>query len=409
MELKSKYGPVQIFAQTIEDEALQQIYNLANSPLGENAHIRIMPDCHAGAGCTIGTTMLITDKICPNIVGVDIGCGVDLIKTDIKFEERFKELDKIIREHIPFGKAVHNKPQTYRDLANLRCWDKLNFKHRQTAICAIGSLGGGNHFIEAYKEGYIAVHSGSRGIGFQVAKYYQDIANKRTKERILIRNKTLLNDIPEKDRTAWLENNKYEGTKKELEYLTDTDMENYLHDMKIMQEFASINRIKILKKIILQMNGRVTSDRICSTHNYIDFNSAIFKNNEDALKAIQTPHHKAILRKGAISALEGETLVIPLNMRDGILICEGKGNPDWNYSAPHGAGRLYSRSKAKEILKLEDYKDTMKGIYSTCISSDTLDEAPFAYKDIKEIMELIEPTVTIIKRLIPIYNFKASE
>ena len=384
-EISTINGVVKIFAKTIEDEAITQVRQFASSPLGENAHIRIMPDAHVGAGCVIGTTMRITDKVCPNIVGVDIGCGVDVVKTDINLAKRLPELDAVIRKKIPFGKEVHDKPQGYRELSRLRCWKQLGGRTTETAIRALGSLGGGNHFIEAYDDGYLAVHSGSRGIGFRVALHYQNIAERNA------RNKTIdVSAIPPTEREAFIKQNRdLPVIDRELAYLTGDLMADYLHDMKIMQEFAVANRRAMLDAIANAMDGKIES-RITSTHNYIDLESMI-------------------LRKGATSAQKDEELVIPLNMRDGLLVCVGKGNPDWNFSAPHGAGRLYSRRRAKEVLTLHDYQKSMAGIFSTCICGDTLDEAPMAYKDWNEICDCIGPTVEIVKRLTPIYNFKASE
>lgn len=386
--LTSKHGDVIVYAKTIEQEAISQISEMANSPIGENANIRIMPDAHAGAGCVIGTTMTITDKICPNLVGVDIGCGVDLVRTNINFEDRLPELDEVIRKNIPHGMAVHEN-EVYFDFTKLLCWDKLAKEVQDRAKRAMGTLGGGNHFLEAYKDGYIAVHSGSRNIGLAVAKYYQSLAEQRTKEhnhKILTE---LLQTIPPVKRELWLQENKI-NISRDLCYLTGQDMQDYLHDIAIMQKFADQNRFTMLNAIVTRMSGKIVS-HINSIHNYIDIESMI-------------------LRKGAISAKRDETLVIPLNMRDGMFVCKGKGNREWNYSAPHGAGRLYSRSKAKEIFSVEEYADTMKtaGIYTTCVNESTLDEAPFAYKNYTEIMECIEPTVEILERIIPIYNFKAN-
>ena len=385
MELKTKYGEVKIFAKTIEEKALSQIINFANSPLGENSHIRIMSDCHAGAGCVIGTTMKITDKICPNLVGVDIGCGCNLVKTNINFSKRLKELDNIIRTCIPYGMNVHSNEISY-DFSQLRCWKSLQKDTQNLSQCSLGTLGGGNHFIEAYENGYISVHSGSRNIGYKVAEYYQKLAIKEIEQynhSILIEQ---LKSITPINRENWLKTNKI-SIDRELCYLKNFTMEDYLHDIEIIQQFAVDNRKHILNTIIDKMNGKILS-QITSIHNYIDTNNMI-------------------LRKGAISAQKDEMLVIPLNMRDGLLICKGKGNEDWNYSAPHGAGRLYSRSKAKETFTVEQFQKAMEGIYSSCINSSTLDEAPFAYKDYQEIMECIEPTVEILKRIIPIYNFKS--
>lgn len=386
MEINSKYGEVIVYARTVEQDAISQIVQMANSPLGENAHIRIMPDCHAGAGCVIGTTMQITDKVCPNLVGVDIGCGVELVNTDIDFANRLEELDSVIRKCIPFGTATHEEEKTW-PFEGLRCWEHIDLEAKVRAKTALGTLGGGNHFIEAYDNGWLSVHSGSRNIGLKVAQYYQKLAEKRIKEynhNILMEQ---MKTVESSKREEWLKNHKI-YVEKDLCYLMGKDMDDYLHDVDLMQKFAVANRNEMLHSIITHMGGKILG-RISSTHNYIDTRNMI-------------------LRKGAISAEDGEYLVIPLNMRDGLLICKGKGNPEWNCSAPHGAGRLYSRSKAKELFTVEEYAEEMTGIFSTCINESTLDEAPFAYKDYKEIMECVEPTVNIVERLIPIFNFKAN-
>jgi len=386
MEIKTKYGCIKIFAKTLEEEALGQIIEMGNSPLGENSIIRIMPDAHAGKGCTIGTTMTIKDKICPNLVGVDIGCGVTLIKTDIDFSKNFNELDNIIRKFIPYGASVHSTPKKY-DFTKLKCWEHLSQRTKDLSGKSLGTLGGGNHFIEAYADGYLSVHSGSRNIGYKVAEYYQNLAEKTCFENLANKRKVELLEIEKSKRAEWLKENQI-NIEKNLAYLEDENMRNYLFDIKILQKFADENRSTILQKIVKEMNGKII-EKINSIHNYIDISNMI-------------------LRKGAISATKDEQLVIPLNMKDGLLVCKGKGNEDWNYSAPHGAGRLYSRSKAKETFSLEKYQKEMEGIFSTCISENTIDEAPFVYKDYKEIMECIEPSVEIMKRLLPIYNFKAN-
>lgn len=386
MEISTKYGEIKIFAKTIENDAMSQIIQMANSPLGENANIRIMPDCHAGTGCVIGTTMIVTDKVCPNLVGVDIGCGVTLVKTNIDFKSRCEELDNIIRQYIPYGMATHTSEQKY-DFSDLLCWKSLNQEAKDMAKTSLGTLGGGNHFIEAYDNGYLAVHSGSRGIGWRVADYYQNLAEKSLiKKQCDIRTKMMKEIVPQ-ERDKWLKEHQIH-IEKNLCYLENEEMADYLHDLNIMQKFANANRHTMLKTIVDKMGGKIF-DEINSIHNYIDID-------------------KRILRKGAISAQNGEVLVIPLNMKDGILICTGKGNPDWNYSAPHGAGRLYPRSEAKQIFTVDEYKKEMEGIFTTCIGESTLDEAPFVYKDCKEIMECIEPTVEINTHLFPVYNFKAN-
>ncbi|MBO5854417.1 MAG: RtcB family protein, partial [Bacteroidales bacterium] len=346
MNYNTKHGHIEIYAKTVEQEAISQILEMASSPLGKNAHIRIMPDCHAGAGCVIGTTMLITDKVCPNLVGVDIGCGVDLVKTDIGFENRLEELDEAIRKYVPFGMEAHSTEKEW-NFEDLYCWEHLDLQAKNRAKTALGTLGGGNHFIEAYKDGWLSVHSGSRNIGYKVAEYYQKLAEKRIKEYNSNLLKEKIKTIEPKMREEWLKSNKI-SINKDLCYLTDEDMSAYLHDVAIMQRFANDNRMEMLSKITMVMGGKIL-EHINSIHNYIDTENMI-------------------LRKGAISAQDGQLLVIPLNMRDGLLLCKGKGNPEWNYSAPHGAGRLYSRSKAKETFTVEEYAEQMKGIFSTCIN-----------------------------------------
>lgn len=324
---------------------------------------------------------------CITITG---NCGVDLVKTNIDFSSRLEELDAVIRKHVPHGMEVHEKEVAFPKLDKLLCWDKLTKEVQDRAKRAMGTLGGGNHFIEAYKDGGLAVHSGSRNIGLAVAKYYQKLAEQRIAEQnYKVLHEEMLKIEPAK-RESWLKEHKV-SVATELSYLTGQDMQNYLHDVAIMQEFANQSRFTMLNAIVTAMGGKIV-EHIQSIHNYIDLS------DETCI----------VLRKGAISAKEGEVLVIPLNMRDGMLVCKGKGNPEWNYSAPHGAGRLYSRSKAKELFSVEEYTETMAGIFSTCISENTIDEAPFAYKDYEEIMRCVEPTVEILERIVPIYNFKAN-
>lgn len=360
-----------IFAKTIEDSAVEQVELLANSIVGEDSNIRIMPDAHSGSGCVIGTTMLITDKICPNLIGKDIGCGVCL--SSINITEPLKDFDIRIKETIPSGINIHNNITTIPNLfynqgkeliKNLRCFYKLSTQTIERAYKSLGTLGGGNHFIEVYdntdyaneeyKDYFISIHTGSRNIGSEVAKYYQNLAD-------------TTNFQP-----------------KQLSYLTGVNMEDYIYDMKLLVKWSTLNRLAILNII---QEGITPTIHQQSIHNYIDDNN--------------------ILRKGAVSANNNEFILIPLNMRDGLLLCLGKGNEDWNYSAPHGAGRLYSRTAAKNSIKLEDYIDTMNGIYSTSVNDSTIDEAPFAYKNMDEIINSIKDTAEIIQRLIPIYNFKA--
>ena len=389
MEISTKYGNIKIFAETIDNDAIGQVTVFANSLLGENANIRIMPDAHAGAGCVVGTTMHISDKICPNLVGVDIGCGVSLVKTNGDFRGQLDRVDKIIREKIPSGMTAHQK--TSKECAfieDLRCYKHIDGKAINLAYRSMGTLGGGNHFIEIYNDGYIAVHSGSRNIGLKVAKHYQAVAEKYQVDLMRSLEKRAIDSLPPQERESYIKENKGKySIRKELSYLVESDFADYLHDVEIMQKFAGLNRKKMVNVLVSEMKLKIT-ESIDSVHNYIDTKYKI-------------------LRKGAISAQAGEKLVIPLNMRDGILICKGKGNEDWNYSAPHGAGRLYSRSEVKNHFTVSEYEKTMQGIYSSCIGASTLDEAPFAYKNFEEIMSCVQPTVDIEKRITPIYNFKA--
>jgi len=364
IELQGKYNTAKVFTDNVEPVAAGQISNLLNQECVMGSTIRIMPDVHAGAGCTIGTTMTITDKIVPNLVGVDIGCGMETIVLENSHVELSK-LDKIIHANVPFGFDVRKDIHHYMeelDLKRLRCADKVSLKRAEFSM---GTLGGGNHFIELGKDDeerfYLVVHSGSRNLGKQVAEYYQTAAAKNAKGKI--------------DRM--------------LAYVEGTLLDDYLHDMAIIQQYAVLNRRAIVDEISRYMKFKA-ADSFTTIHNYIDIDSMI-------------------LRKGAISAKAGERVLIPINMRDGSLVCVGKGNVDWNYSAPHGAGRLMSRSAAKASLTLTQFEKAMEGIYSTTVGKGTLDEAPMAYKPMEEIVNNIGDTVDIIKTIKPVYNFKAAE
>lgn len=395
--LNGKYNYAKVFTEIIDEGAIAQIIELCNQPISENSSIRIMPDVHAGAGCTIGTTMTVSDKIIPNLVGVDIGCGMETIRLKEKHIE-VQKLDKLIYEKIPSGFEIRRKAHRYIekiDLAKLYCYKHID---PLRAEMSIGTLGGGNHFIEADKGSdgsiYIVIHSGSRHLGVETAKYYQNEAYRR------------LNKSSEKEVNELIEKLKAEGKEKqiqsEIKKLTSTKhtnvpkhlaycegelFEQYIHDMKIVQQFAFLNRQAMMDEIIKGMGFHVT-ERFSTIHNYIDTD-------------------KMILRKGAVSAESGEKLLIPVNMRDGSLICTGKGNSDWNCSAPHGAGRLMSRSQAKESFTVSEFKKQMKGIYTTSVNQQTLDECPMAYKSIKDIVDNIGDTVEINDIIKPIYNFKA--
>ena len=395
---------LKIFTDLVEPEAVNQIYNLIKQPAFQNCKVRIMPDVHAGAGCVIGFTADLGSKVIPNIVGVDIGCGMLTIELG-QAELDLEKLDHIIRQYIPNGKNVHEgRVVKFPKLQELYCYRDLKDSKRLER--SIGTLGGGNHFIEVDIDDdgnkYLIIHSGSRNLGKQVAEYYQNLAvelmqgkdelYKKQQEIIDAykasgRRKEIQSAIKELHRT--FQPNKL-GIPKELCYLEGEYREKYLHDMKICQEYAVANRYYIGKIILEHMGINSTTHNFETIHNYIDMESNI-------------------VRKGAISAKEGELLLIPINMRDGCIYGRGKGNEDWNCSAPHGAGRLMSRSKAKEDLSLEEFQETMAGIYTTSVGTATLDEAPMAYKPMESIVENIKDTVDIIKILKPIYNFKASE
>lgn len=361
-ELRGKYGTAKVFADEKIYSALDQIKVLLDTPLVDGSKIRIMPDYHAGAGCTIGLTMTITDKVCPNLVGVDIGCGViaariqDVNSVDCPF------LDKIIRENIPSGFSTHeNTTCSFSEKESLHCRDHVDIDRAEKSI---GTLGGGNHFIEVDKDSadhfWLVIHTGSRKFGLDIANYYQKLATENCKET---------------------------GIPKELSYLEGKDMHNYLNDMQIAQKYAKMNRSHILKQISDRMGWKF--DIMFETvHNYIDFEGNV-------------------LRKGAVCANHSERLIIPMNMRDGSLICIGEGNIDWNCSAPHGAGRLMSRSEAKQTIDLDDFKKSMEGIYTTCISKETIDESPTAYKPIEAITKYLNHTANVVDIVKPVYNFKA--
>jgi len=398
-EITGKYNTAKVFTNVIENEAVEQIKTLCNQEFISGSKIRVMPDVHSGAGCTIGTTMTITDKVIPNLVGVDIGCGMETVMIADK-EIDLEKLDKLIYEKIPSGRNIRKISHELIneiDLNQLRCTGHVKMDR---AIRSIGTLGGGNHFIEAGKdeEGniYITVHSGSRHLGLEVANYYQKMGYKA------------LNKVSDIDIEKIIEQLKNEGREKEinktikeikkqiitdippaLAYVSEELFDDYIHDMKLIHKFAVLNRKAMMDEIIKGLGTEVVEE-FTTIHNYIDTDMMI-------------------LRKGAVSAKKGEKLLIPINMRDGSLICIGKGNEDWNYSAPHGAGRLMSRTKAKKVFNLKNFREEMEGVYTTSVNKDTLDECPMAYKAMEDIVKNIGDTVDIIKRIIPIYNFKAGE
>ena len=394
-----KYNTAKVFTDVVEQSAIDQIQLLCDQPFTQGASIRIMPDVHAGAGCTIGTTMTVSDTVVPNLVGVDIGCGMEVVRLKNRFIE-VQKLDKAVNALIPAGFSVRGKEHSFAeeiDLSELYCADKVDIGK---AYRSLGTLGGGNHFIEADKgeDGgvYLVIHSGSRHLGLEVAFYYQEQAWKA------------LNSVPQDEVRSLIERYRAEGREQEIQsalkalngsiscavprqlaYVSGNLFECYIHDMKIVQRFAMLNRKAIAHELVKEMKLKVDG-KFTTIHNYIDTDSMI-------------------LRKGAVSAQQGEKLIIPVNMRDGCLLCTGKGNADWNYSAPHGAGRLMSRKEARESFTVSSFRKEMQGIYSTSVNSETLDECPMAYKRMEDIVNNISPTVDIDEIIKPFYSFKAGE
>lgn len=397
IELKGKYNDAKIFTDIVDEASISQVLLLLNQEFVDGSKIRLMPDIHAGAGCTIGTTMTITDKIVPNLVGVDIGCGMEAIKIKESHME-LQKLDKLIYEKIPSGFNVREKTHRYFDEVNLEdlfCYKSIDLRRAEKSL---GTLGGGNHFIEANKdkEGsiYIVVHSGSRHLGLEVANYYQEEgfkqlngSSKKDIDNLILDLKAQGREREIQKSITALKNTKRTNIPKQLAYVSEELFVQYIHDMKIVQRYADLNRQAMMDEIVKGMKIHVT-DQFTTIHNYIDTEAMI-------------------LRKGAVSAREGEKLLIPINMSDGSLICVGKGNEDWNQSAPHGAGRLMSRSAAKESFTISEFKSEMSGIYTTSVNKDTLDECPMAYKGMNDIVNNIGDTVDIVQIIKPIYNFKA--
>lgn len=424
---------LKIFTDDIEQEAINQINELLDQEAFKDSKIRIMPDVHAGKGCVIGFTGNLGDKVIPNIVGVDIGCGmlcVELGNIDLDLER----LDKIIREYVPSGFEVHDERKyKFLELQDLKCYREL--KDTKRLERSIGTLGGGNHFIEIDidedNNKYLVIHTGSRNLGKQVAEYYQELANQlcnynigeyKEKQQELIKKykeqgrkqeiQSALMELKEKYKTD------HKKIPKDLAYLEGQYREDYLHDMKICQEFAKDNRLCIAKQILcnyfqlpyyegyksVRLRKKAMSTCDWYTQDMIERDFWYFETIHNYIS-----FEDNIVRKGAISAKKGEMVLIPMNMRDGCIIGVGKGNDDWNQSAPHGAGRIMSRMKAKETFNLDEYKESMKDIYTSSVNEDTIDEAPFVYKPMQEIIDNIGDTVDIIKIIKPIYNFKASD
>lgn len=399
---------LKIFTENIEPEALNQVYTLIKQPAFADCKVRIMPDVHAGAGCVIGFTADLGEKVIPNIVGVDIGCGmltVELGNIDLDLAT----VDQIIRAKVPSGRNVHEgRPFAFDRLKELRCYREL--KDTKRLERSIGTLGGGNHFIEVDvdEDGtkYLIIHTGSRNLGKQVAEYYQNLAIEimQGKDELYAKQEQLIAEYKAQGRRKEIQkaikelHRKFNpnplNIPKDLCYLTGKYREDYLHDMEICQHFASLNRYHIANTIIGDLFGADIAywklPMFETIHNYIEFGTNM-------------------VRKGAISAKAGEPLLIPINMRDGCILGKGKGNEDWNCSAPHGAGRIMSRSKAKEVVSLKEFEDSMQGIFTTSVGQSTIDEAPMVYKPMAEIVENIADTVEIVKIIKPIYNFKASE
>ena len=399
IEIQGKFNTAKIFTDVVDNASIAQVQELCNQAFTAGSRIRLMPDIHAGKGCTIGTTMTITDKVVPNLVGVDIGCGMETTRIQESYME-LQKLDKLIYEKIPSGFSIRDRAHRYLsqiDLNELCCAKHVDLLRAEKSI---GTLGGGNHFIEVDKDDegnlYIVVHSGSRHLGVEVASYYQEAGYKvlnRTDdasiEVIITQMKAEGREKEIQKTLKKLKNLKQTGIPKALAYVSGELFEQYLHDMKIVQRFAMLNRQAMVDEIVCGL-GLHVEEQFTTVHNYIDTESMI-------------------LRKGAVSARSGEKLLIPINMRDGSLICVGKGNEDWNFSAPHGAGRLMSRAEAKRRFDITGFRQEMDGIYTTSVNESTLDECPMAYKGMDDILSNIGPTVDVAKIIKPIYNFKAGE
>ncbi|MBQ2924936.1 MAG: RtcB family protein [Anaerotignum sp.] len=401
LEIKGKVNTAICYAKVIEEGAIEQIRRMCDYELTAGSRVRIMPDVHAGKGCTIGTTMTVTDKVCPNIVGVDIGCGMFTVKLAEK-ELDFEKIDAACH-YIPSGMNVWEGRLERFDLTDLRCYRSLRDTRRLER--SLGTLGGGNHFVEVDRSAdgtnYLVIHSGSRNLGKQVAEVYQQLAVDlhMGKESYFKQRDEIIRTYKEEGRRSEIQQtlkelkNNYEtqalAVPADICWLYGTFLDDYLHDVEICQKFARRNREK-MAEIILERTGMTALESFHTIHNYIDTK-------------------EMILRKGAIAAHAGEKVLIPINMRDGSVIAIGKGSEEWNYSAPHGAGRIMSRGKAKEAIDIEAYKESMKGIYTTSVSESTLDEAPMAYKSLEDIIDVISDSVDIIEVMRPVYNFKASE
>ena len=397
--IRGKYNTAICYTDILEETAQQQIQDMCDQRLFAGSRIRVMPDVHAGTGCTVGTTMTVTDKAAPGLVGVDIGCGMETVKLAEK-EIDFAKLDQVIRSQVPSGENVRRTPHPLTAQINLQELCCLSAVNMERAMLSLGTLGGGNHFIEVDRDDegflYLVVHSGSRYLGVQTASYYRKLAWRT------------MNHLSNESRRRLIEQYKAEGRQREIEkglqelktsfiassdipekfaYVEGQNLKDYIHDMQIVQQYAALNR-QAMTQIILDAMDLTETSRFTTIHNYIDTGNML-------------------LRKGSVSAQKGERLLIPINMRDGALICMGKGNPEWNCSAPHGAGRILSRTAAQNTLTVEEFRREMEGIYTTCVAKSTLDESPMAYKGLDEILSQIGPTAEVVKQIKPVYNFKA--
>lgn len=442
-EIKGKYNIAKVFANKVDSETISQITALCNQQWLEGCNIAIQADTHAGKGCTIGTTITLKDKVSPSLVGVDISCGMLVIQIPKELKLNLEKIDNFINDNIPAGFEVnemlqYNELELNLLLTSLHCYENLKNVSRIKKAC--GSLGGGNHFIELNKDDennhYLVIHTGSRNLGKQVAEIYQDIADahcnkaKENKER---ERQELINKLKKEGKQKEIQKElerfqkEYEDVRKipyDLCYLEGQDMKNYLEDTHICNEYAKMSRVSIAQRILEFIVEDNLSSFPDSSEQMKDLNVWIDETQENHFEfgyenrfidvrsdGFQTLHNYIgkdnVLRKGAISAQKGETVIIPINMRDGSIIAVGKGNAEYNCSGPHGAGRLLSRSEAKEQINIEDFKETMKDVYSSSVVTSTLDEAPMAYKPIESIIENIQDTVEIQKIINPIYNFKA--
>ena len=399
IEITGKFNSAKIFTDVVDEASIAQVLTLCNQEFTAGSRLRLMPDIHAGAGCTIGTTMTIRGQVVPNLVGVDIGCGMETIRIQDTYLE-LQKLDKLIYEKIPSGFNIRDRAHRYTDQINLSDLCCAKHVHLLRAEKSIGTLGGGNHFIEVDRdeEGnlYVVVHSGSRHLGKEVAAYYQEEGYKvlngtddSSLQQMIAAMKAEGRQKEIQRELKRLKNLKRTSIPKPLAYVSGPLFDQYIHDMKIVQHFAQLNRQAMMDEIIKGMKLHVV-EQFTTIHNYID---------TDAM----------ILRKGAVSAKSGEKILIPINMRDGSLICIGKGNEDWNCSAPHGAGRLMSRAEAKQSFTVSEFKKQMSEVYTTSVNSSTLDECPMAYKNMEDIVENIGPTAELVNVIKPVYNFKAGE